>query len=106
MDNNRVKGCYGPNDYGYINNSIREAAKNIQSAIYLYCEGHYPHSNAKDIESDHPLVVALENLCKIDIETCQYANKEHDVELFIPYKPPEENKYRWDMVIRKVGDDK
>ena len=41
-------GKYGPNDYGYLNYQIREAADILVGASTLWSEGHYPHSNAKD----------------------------------------------------------
>lgn len=92
-----VTGLYGPNDYGYMNLCIRRAAKQIQDAITLYCEGHYAHSNARIIPQSHPLVESLKMLKIADEQTCEYANEKHEEKLFIPYTPPLENQTRWDM---------
>jgi hypothetical protein len=89
------KGSYGPNDYGYINSCVRKAAQDIAYAINLYCEGHYPHSNARDIPNDHPLCIALTALAEADKQTAEYANLEHDPKLFEIYKPSEQAKNRW-----------
>jgi len=91
-------GNYGPNDLGYINCAVRRAAVEVQRAIYLYCEGHYPHSNARSIHRKHPLVKAIKALAKVDEETAAYANVQHDPKLFTPYEPPEENQHRWPLL--------
>jgi hypothetical protein len=89
------QGNVGPNDNGYINGLVRAAAVTLQAAIEIYCEGHYPHSNARLLPHLHPLATALRALAKTDKETARYANKTHDPVLFVPYEPPEENRHRW-----------
>ncbi len=96
-------GSYGPNDNGYINGNVRRAADSIQNAIILWCEGHYPHSNARVIPDDHPLVLALHALAEVDQSTCEFANVPHDPALFTPYKPTEEAQHRWDWCIGPPG---
>lgn len=86
---------YGPNDGGYMVDKIRKAAELIVRATDLYCEGHYAHSNARDIPQDHPFVRALEQLALFDKENAQYANHDHDPKLFEPHRPTEEAKNRW-----------
>jgi hypothetical protein len=89
-------GKYGPNDYGYLNYQIREAADILVGASTLWSEGHYPHSNAKVMPDDHPIAVALRELAKVDEQTAIYANLEPDPNLFKPYVPSKENQTRWD----------
>jgi hypothetical protein len=91
----KPKGSYGPNDYWYINNHVRRAAQDIVYAINLYCEGHYAHSNARDIPLDHPLCIALNALAETDKQTAMYANLEHEPKLFEIYKPSDQAKNRW-----------
>ena len=86
----------GPNDGGYINQCVRGAAKHIQNAIRLYCEGHYAYRNARDIPANHGLVLALNALADIDKHTAEYDNNVHDPSLFIPYKPTEKAKHIFD----------
>ena len=90
-----IDGAYGPNDNGYMVNGVREAAKHLKLVTMIYSEGHYPHSNAREVPEDHPIVVALRLLAEFDKDKCQYANVEHDPKLFAPYKPTEEAKQRW-----------
>ena len=90
-----VKGSYGPNDGGYINNAVREAAKQIKRAQELYSQGHYPHSNARLISKDHALSIALFALKVEDEQGCKMANREHDEELFSDYVPSKEDQTRW-----------
>jgi hypothetical protein len=87
---------YGPNDHGYMVAAVRQAAERLKWASELYCEGHYPHSNAKDMPDDHPIARALKALAEFDKETCHFHNVEHDPILFEPHKPTEEAKHRWD----------
>ena len=72
---------FGPNDNGYINEHVRAAAKHITIAIDLYCFGHYGASN-QQIPDDHGLVIALNALKLVDIDTAPYANTAHDPSLF------------------------
>lgn len=90
-------GTNGPNDYGYINARVRMAARLLVGATELYCEGHYPHSNARELPHKHPLAKALRALAKVDKETAFYANTTHDPTLFAPYCPTEAAKHRWDV---------
>lgn len=92
-------GTHGPNDNGYINRCARKAAETIRMATYLWCEGHYPHSNARIIPEDHPLVKALEALAQIDKDTARFANLEHDPSLFLPHRPTEEALIRWEKEV-------
>ena len=88
-------GSYGSNDMGYMVAAVRLAAEKLQRASWLYSEGHYPHSDARDMPEDHPIAIALRALAAFDKDHCHYYNKEHDPALFEPYKPPEENKHRF-----------
>jgi len=72
---------FGPNDNGYINGHVRDAAKHITAAMDLYCFGHYGASN-QQIPDDHGLVVALNALKLVDIDTAPFANTDHDPSLF------------------------
>lgn len=97
-------GSNGPNDYGYINIRVRQAADLLVRATKLYCEGHYPHSNARELPHKHPLAKALRALAKADKETAFYANTTHDPTLFAPYQPTEAAKHRWDVgPVGEVG---
>lgn len=91
------KGRYEPNDEGFINDHVRDAAANISKAIHVYCEGHYAHSNAKDIPSDHPLVTIMDQLRELDKETAEHANRIHDPSLFKIHKPTKKAKTRWNI---------
>lgn len=103
---NEVKGFYGPNDDGYIDNAIREAAKILVRASEIWSEGHYPHSNAKVMPETHSIAKALKELAECDKELAQYANKEHDPKLFEPHMPSEDAQNRWnkDYVFQKNRD--
>lgn len=94
--NKKLKGAYGPNDFGYINNLLREAAKKLVGCTYIWSEGHYPHSNARVMPASHPLKRALDCLAEVDLETAEYANVEHQPELFQEHKPSEQAQHRWD----------
>jgi hypothetical protein len=91
-----VTGFHGPNDGGYIHLAIKESAKYLKRAQELFSQGHYPHSNAKEIPKDHPLRVAMEQMSKIDEQYAFYANTKPDPEYFSTYEPSEEDKHRWD----------
>ncbi len=91
------KGRYEPNDEGYINDHVRDAAESVSKAIHVYCEGHYAHSNAKDIPSDHPLVTIMDQLRELDKETAEHANRIHDPSLFKIHKPTRKAKTRWNI---------
>lgn len=98
-----MQGCtYGPNDHGYLNRGIREAARQLVACSLLWSEGHYPHSNARVMPGDHPIRIALKELQKIDEETAAFANVSHNPSLFEPYTPSLENQTRWDK-YRGVG---
>lgn len=88
---------HGPNDQGYINREVRDAARRIQDAIFLYCEGRYPYRNALRLPLRHPLAIALRELATVDKETCAFANAVHDELLFTPYEPSEEALCRSDL---------
>lgn len=90
------KGKLGPNDGGYIHNSVVAACKSIKAAQELYSQGHYPHSNARLISEKHPMRLIMDELAKLDIEYAFYANKKPDSELFKTYEPPIEDQRRWD----------
>jgi hypothetical protein len=91
-----VIGSYGPNDTGYMVGCVREAAKRLYRATDLYCEGHYAHSNARQIPDDHPIVRAMKCLEEFDKEFAHYANQKHDPDLFRPHQPTEKAMKRWD----------
>ncbi len=91
------KGRYEPNDEGYINDHVRDAAESIANAIHVYCEGHYAHSNARDIPSDHPLVSIMRILEELDEETAERANRVHDPKCFKIHKPTQKAKTRWNI---------
>ncbi len=91
------KGRYEPNDDGFINDHAREAAKHIGKAIHVYCEGHYAHSNAKDIPDDHLLVSIMNQLKELDEATAEHANRDHDPKLFKIHKPTRKAKTRWNI---------
>lgn len=91
------KGRYQPNDEGFINDHVRAAAEHIRKAIHVYCEGHYAHSNAKDIPSDHELVEVLKRLEQLDKDTAEHANRTHDSKLFKVHKPTQKAKTRWNI---------
>lgn len=91
------KGRYEPNDDGYINDQVREAAKAVAKAIHIYCEGHYAHSNARDIPSAHPLVEVMGLLRQLDADTAEKANRPHDPALFKIHKPTTKAKTRWNI---------
>lgn len=91
------KGRYEPNDQGFINDHVRNAAASVSKAIHVYCEGHYAHSNAKDIPKDHPLVEILELLKGLDEDTAEHANRLHDAKLFKVHKPTRKAKTRWNI---------
>ncbi len=91
------KGRYEPNDEGYINDHVRDAAKSVSKAIHVYCEGHYAHSNAKDIPADHPLVAIMNLLQELDEETAERANRTHNPKLFKVHKPTKKAKTRWNI---------
>lgn len=88
-------GTYGPNDSAYINKLIREAAQLLVNATYIFCEGHYPHSNARDIPANHPLCLALAALAEVDQETARFANELPWSPLFAPHRPTDDAKNRW-----------
>jgi len=89
------RSYYLPNDGGHIHKLIREAAQLLQNATYLYCEGHYAHSNARDIPAGHPLCRALAALQDLDKETSRHANTMHWPPLFAPHQPTDAAKNRW-----------
>jgi hypothetical protein len=89
-------GSYGPNDFGYINGIVRQAAALLVTATDIWCEGHYPHSNARVMPPEHPLAVALSELAKTDKETAEYANRPHEPALFKPHLPTAEAQRRWE----------
>lgn len=91
------KGRYERNDEGFINDHVREAATSISKAIHLYCEGHYAHSNAKDIPNNHSLVKIMNLLKELDENTAEHANRTHEPKLFIIHKPTPEAKTRWNI---------
>lgn len=91
------KGRYEPNDQGYINDHVRDAAASISKAIHVYCEGHYAHSNAKDIPDGHPLVTIMNHLRELDEETAEYGNRLHDPSLFNIHKPTKKARTRWNI---------
>jgi hypothetical protein len=91
------KGRYEPNDEGFTNDHIREAASNISKAIHVYCEGHYAHSNAKDIPTSHALVEIMNLLKELDQDTAEHANHVHDSKLFKVHKPTSKAKTRWNI---------
>lgn len=91
------KGRFEPNDEGYINDHVREAAKSIGKAIHVYCDGHYAHSNARDIPKSHALVEIMELLKELDEDTAEKANRVHDPKLFKIFKPTQKAKTRWNI---------
>lgn len=91
------KGRYEPNDDGFINDHVREAAKQVGKAIHIYCEGHYAHSNARDIPGDHSLVAVMQLLKQLDEDTAERANRAHDPKLFKIHKPTKKAKTRWNI---------
>ncbi|MCH6255533.1 hypothetical protein MLD52_03175 [Puniceicoccaceae bacterium K14] len=91
------EGRYKPNDDGFINDHVREAAKQVSKAIHVFCEGHYAHSNAKDIPDEHELVKVLNLLEILDQETAEHANRTHDPKLFKVHKPTKAAKTRWNI---------
>lgn len=91
------KGRYEPNDEGHINDHVREAAKAVGKAIHVYCEGHYAHSNARDIPKSHALVEIMELLRELDEETAEKANRVHEAKLFKIHKPTQKAKTRWNI---------
>ncbi len=91
------KGRYEPNDEGFINDHVREAAQSIAKAIHIYCEGHYAHSNARDIPAGHPLVEIMKRLADLDLATAEKANRAHDPKLFKIHKPSAKAKTRWNI---------
>lgn len=97
-------GTVGPNDYGYMVGHVRRAAEHLVRASDLYSEGHYAHSNAREMPMDHPIAVALAALAKFDQEFSQWNNAEHDPELFKPHQPTEAAKHRWDKPAGPVGE--
>jgi hypothetical protein len=100
-----IKGSCGPNDNGYINVNIRDAAKSLRGASELWSEGHYPHSNAKVMPDDHPIAKALAALAEVDKATAWFANTTHDPELFKPHVPSEQAQHRWDHLYQPRGSD-
>lgn len=91
------KGRYEPNDEGFINDHVREASSSIAKAIHVYCEGHYAHSNAKNIPSSHALVEIMNLLKKLDKDTAEHANRNHDPKRFKVHKPTSKAKTRWNI---------
>lgn len=91
------KGRYEPNDEGFINDHVRDAAESISKAIHVYCEGHYAHSNAKDIPDNHPLVAIMNHLRELDKETAEHGNRIHEPTLFKIHKPTQKAKTRWNI---------
>lgn len=91
------KGRYEPNDDGFINDHVREAAKSIGKAIHIYCEGHYAHSNARDIPQTHRLVAIMGLLKDLDEQTAEKANRPHDPKLFKVHQPTKKAKTRWNI---------
>jgi hypothetical protein len=85
----------GPNDYGYIDQEIRNAARLLRCAAEIYSQGHYPHSNARVVSADHPLRICLQQLSILDQEMASYANCTHNPDLFKVYDPPLEDQFRW-----------
>lgn len=103
-------GFYGPNDYGYVHNAILKAADALKGAQRLFSQGHYPHSDAKIIDDDDPLRLAMTELAKLDEKYCRYANREPDKDLFSTYEPPFEDTIRWskfreiqEPIVNSVG---
>jgi hypothetical protein len=97
-------GLYGPNDNGYLTLGCREAARILVRCSELWSEGHYPHSNAKVMPSDHPIAVALTALAIHDQSICVCANEAHYAELFKPYCPSEEAQTRWNKYYGPSGE--
>lgn len=75
-----VEGTYGPNDTGGMCIHVRRAAKELKSACWSVVG--YSHSGC--VTRDHPLVIALNELRKLDEKYIQYANEKHDPSLFEP----------------------
>lgn len=82
------KGWNCGNDTGYANSGIRRAAKEIHQAISFLCFGKRGPGGWKRLADSHPLIISLKELAKIDKETCEYANRQHDSTLFDPILPP------------------
>lgn len=91
------KGRYQPNDEGFINDHAREATSHIKKAIHVFCEGHYAHSNAKDIPEDHELVQILKLLETLDRDTAEHANRTHVAKDYKVHKPTKAAKTRWNI---------
>ena len=91
------KGRFEPNDDGFINDQVRDAAGSIAKAIHVYCEGHYAHSNARDIPADHPLVEVMSLLQELDEDTAERANRAHEPKLFKIHTPTRKAKTRWNI---------
>ena len=91
------KGRYEPNDEGFINDHVRDAAASVSKAIHVYCEGHYAHSNAKDIPVDHPLVKIMNHLRALYKDTAEHGNRLHNPSLFKIHKPTRKAKTRWNI---------
>ena len=91
------KGRYELNDEGFINDHVREAATSISKAIHVYCEGHYAHSNAKDIPNNHSLAKIMNLLKELDENTAEHANRVHAPKLFKTHKPTSKAKTRWNI---------
>ena len=96
-------GPFGPNDSGYINELVRRAAGLLTRATELYCQGHYPHSNARDIPAEHGLCRALAALADVDSNTACFANRTPEPALFEPCRPTEADKHRWDQYQGEPG---
>lgn len=96
-------GTFGPNDSGYINELVRRAAELLKQATEVYCQGHYPHSNARDIPAGHGLVRALAALAVVDSDTACFANRTPEPALFEPCRPSEADKHRWDRYQGEPG---
>lgn len=91
------KGRFEPNDDGFINDHVRDAAVSISKAIHVYCEGHYAHSNAKDIPEEHHLVTIINRLKELDEQTAEFGNRVHDPSLFKIHQPSKKAKTRWNI---------
>ena len=91
------KGRFEPNDDGFINDHVRDAAASISKAIHVYCEGHYAHSNAKDIPEEHHLVTIMNRLKELDEQTAEFGNRVHETSLFKIHQPSKKAKTRWNI---------
>ena len=95
VEDEELRGTYGPNDGGYIHEQLVKACIALKRAQELYSQGHYPHSDAKNIPENHALRAAMEQLTLLDQEYAEYANKQPDEHLFNTYEPPYEDTVRW-----------